>query len=538
MKLNFSKPSPISIIVLNISKNFYEIGTLEKEPKIFTLKEYEKKNSSFSYDSKYWLQLEKDIEEKKLFCNQIYVVVSSNFGFFHAESLLSIPESEIVSYLERKVNEDYGIKLSSYYYNFSIKPIDKTKILELVVAGIEKRMFGNLTKVLDKVGLEILNISIPQISILNLITGSEIVRNDIAGFLYMDEEIACFFILSDGYLRSYKQLSISQKTIFDSLHRTIYTTNGVVELNKERIENLVKKHGYPFDNGESDSISYEQLRFLLSPPLELLKDEIKFSISNYIKNNPTDKINKIYFIAWASEFKNLNRYLESKLSIKMVPLPFFKYCEDFLIEGKLNIDGNSILPLIGVLNETKLGELLLPDEYKLKKKAKKFRKIWIFITSGIFLFLFLIYIILQSNLVYYHHLIENAQTTLSNFKLNLAKINMIYKKEEKLAKSISKINDIISQQPDWIGIMKELSNITPSKIILDSIEKQKNSFIIMGHTISTSELPDVVVTKYIQTLEGSLYFKNVKLISSKRSISLPLPSFNFEIECIINSQEK
>jgi len=94
------------------------------------------------------------------------------------------------------------------------------------------------------------------------------------------------------------------------------------------------------------------------------------------------------------------------------------------------------------------------------------------------------------------------------------------------------INIISSGSINSGEIMKELSNLTPSYVLLDNLViKYKEPHIKLSGVI----LRGKKLSKFMSNLEGSSLFEKVKLIYSKKNKDYSHNSLNFEIVCNVKN---
>ena len=90
------------------------------------------------------------------------------------------------------------------------------------------------------------------------------------------------------------------------------------------------------------------------------------------------------------------------------------------------------------------------------------------------------------------------------------------------------INIISSGSINSGEIMKELSNLTPSYVLLDSLViKNKEPHIKLSGVI----LRGKKLSEFMSNLEGSSLFEKVKLIFSRKNKDYSQSSLDFEVVC-------
>lgn len=510
--------------IVSFKSNKYEIAEWEQYDDIYTLVSY-KKEPLAGKDLDFSQVLSTDLKSKK-----IYLLFSDKKTLFYAETLAWASEKQLSSYIKDKLAHQYNLDL--FFYRLLMRPVIRGKLAEVIIAGIEYEILDKILPFHSKDNFNIEDITILPLAILNIIENSQLGKEGNSLFLYLDDEQGLLFLTRDGYFVRYLELPFGLNRAYTCLQRSVYTEEGVKELTLPDSEELITSLGYPLGDGNYNGISYQQLRLLLSPFLELIKDEILKVISSFRHRNPGEDIKRICLLGKVVLFKNLASYIESKTEVKTLEVSASSLFSNFLIGKEITISLDSSLPFIAPLHKNRWKQILFPPQFRLQEKMRSLRRIILVSFITIITFVLFFYTLLQTVYIYYSHLRKNVSKTLSKIQVDSEKISQIEKYRKRLDKIVLQLNELYAQEPDWIGIMKELSYITPQEIILDNLEKRQDSLIIYGHIYSAPGFYDLIVSRYIENLLASKYFHDVKL-KARKTMQSPLAGLYFELQCLI-----
>ncbi len=105
----------------------------------------------------------------------------------------------------------------------------------------------------------------------------------------------------------------------------------------------------------------------------------------------------------------------------------------------------------------------------------------------------------------------------------------IFELKAQISKKRAIIEQILSPQPYWQEVLKEISNIVPFDITLTNLIVDKRNFILKGILSSEEEGKRAPLTVFIVKLENSI-FKNIEILDIKKD-ALSRNRILFEIKC-------
>lgn len=128
-----------------------------------------------------------------------------------------------------------------------------------------------------------------------------------------------------------------------------------------------------------------------------------------------------------------------------------------------------------------------------------------------------------------------AEAQIQQFSSMVHDINDYLEVKRKLEERESLLSRAIGRQPLWLGVLKELSRITPQEISLHRLEvkpgEAKKQLVITGEVVSEYTNLDLALSQYTLSMSESPFFSDVKMVSSERDVYSPIPKAIFQIVC-------
>lgn len=171
---------------------------------------------------------------------------------------------------------------------------------------------------------------------------------------------------------------------------------------------------------------------------------------------------------------------------------------------------------------------LLPTQIKVLYRLSTLRT---GIAVGLLLFavtLVFLYFVTRGKVKGYQGLLRRNESYVARFESNVTVMNELKKWEEMVKKREKTISEI-EREPLWHGVLKEISNIIPEGVLLESIRLFTSPDDEMGLNIKgnlTSEGSGF--SKFLIDLNGSPFFEDVVLVSRKKEKS---GEIGFELKC-------
>ena len=233
----------------------------------------------------------------------------------------------------------------------------------------------------------------------------------------------------------------------------------------------------------------------------------------------------------------LGAYLEEKLSIPYLNFEPFKLIPHISTEEGVEVDSSCLgLVLSFTLPEGKRYNYL-PPHYRIIKESHKLRnKVLVVLVVTVALFSFL-YGGVKLNSYYLNGMYRKAEEVYNELYPLIQNVEQVERLSKEIEDAREAINQIYSSYPDWVGILKELSNLTPQEIVLESLESGyedgKIYMLLEGNIVTGIGSLNLVLNQFIQALGSSAYVKEVRILTTKQISSEFINQLNFTLKCYL-----
>lgn len=450
-----------------------------------------------------------------------------------------IPGKEASNYCNRVITHEMGISSLNYYIDHRINRLERIDKVTGMFSAIKKEILDKIINVCIELQVEVGRIDTSLISAETLFSRLGLIpQQDSTMAIRMEENFTELFMLKDRFVVSYNVLNFGLRDIKFSLVRTIYTHTQPVEINFEQAEKIVNTLGYPEGDGDYLGISYHQLRILFLPALEIFAERVKSFIQKYKREYPGDEnVSNLYLMGKAKTMPGLGRYLEEKISIPYLNFEAPRLIPQVALEEGLEID-QEFLDLILALTLPEWKKYnYLPSYYRIIKERPMLRtKILIVLIVTIVLFSFL-YGGVKLNYYYLNEIYREAEEVYNEFYPFIQNVDEVEKLSKEIKNFREAINKAYSAYPDWVGILKELSNITPQEIILEKLESGEEEgriyMLLEGDVVTEIGSLNLVLNQFIQTLSSSPYIQEIRILATKQISSEFINKLNFTLKCYL-----
>ena len=169
---------------------------------------------------------------------------------------------------------------------------------------------------------------------------------------------------------------------------------------------------------------------------------------------------------------------------------------------------------------------LMPGSYKREgiKRLEKVSARMIFIAVTLFLTVFYIFNVAHE---------KTLNKVTSALKPEWEKLQEVQTLHSRIAQKNSIVSNTLKNQIPVYYLLKSLSNIIPGEIYLRSIKIENNArnIIIDGIAFEMGDIGEVIISKFIKSLEDSILFHNVLLESTQDVEVSKKKALEFEISC-------
>lgn len=309
-----------------------------------------------------------------------------------------------------------------------------------------------------------------------------------------------------------------------------------LKLNLTQAESVKKRWGIPLSEDRDfrieEGFSIAELLSIIRPTVERLSIEIKRSFEFYQRDLKGGKVKKIFLLGGTAELKGLREFLSHELGIEVEIGTFLENIrllpDQEKGEEKANISSTFAIAMGAALVDLK-GANLIPADIR-KESIRQLRiRLAKVITILVSSLLLLGYTFFQLQLNWSQKKINALKAQLAALGPQIEMSDRILELKAQISKKRAIIEQILSPQPYWQEVLKEISNIVPFDITLTNLIVDKRNFILKGILSSEEEGKRAPLTVFIVKLENSI-FKNIEILDIKKD-ALSRNRILFEIKC-------
>ncbi|MDP8233414.1 MAG: hypothetical protein P9M06_01235 [Candidatus Saelkia tenebricola] len=550
------------LCLIEIGGNYLRLAVVKKEEGKFLLQNFKSFYVQDGLSSPdFWMLFKKYVEEiYQADITSAYLLFSPSYVATCAKVLPLMPKTEALSHCFHVITHDAGIEFQDYYLGHRINKIEAQDLIAGMVSGVNKEVASRAVGILSDLEIEVLKVRTSTIATETLFSSLKLIpKEDSIGVLRLEKEYSEMFVLKDKFVVCCKTIDFGFKDIQKALIRAVYTKTGPVEISPQAARGIVNELGYPLGEGKhlikyrqrlgildkvshpaekesSFEITYQQLRVLLSPALDILYQELNVFIQEYRRGFTSEKISGIYLIGEGGEIKGLGEFIESKLSLPYLYFDPISISDDIALDPGIaqNLTAEAII-MLGCLYPDIKKYNLLPPHYKIIRETQK-AKNKVFLYLGMLLgFLLFFYFGIKLNISYMRKIVIDTKSVYSESVPVVEKVELVNELMHEVGELETSIAKIYSQYPDWIGILKELSNVTPDEITLSKIEDKTEGgvrvLLLNGSVIAEWGSPNAILSQFVEKLESTIYFKELKILNTKhKSYANEL---YFELKCLL-----
>ncbi len=402
--------------------------------------------------------------------------------------------------------------------------------LRIISAVSPLNVINQKIAILEKANLLALRFDITGHTIEDLLESTSMM-DDAEASLFLDVG-ACVTTMNffTGNLFQFaREISIGCDDLISAIAKPVTTSKGKLDLSLEDAELLKDKYGIVKGDSELGELPAPQLSAMMRPFVERLLREINNSISHFSKQFNV-KVGKIFLYNGAAKLKGLDEILRESLNIEIKTFnPFEKLTVQLSTDrsGCFENSKSDFVVAAGLALGGRRRFNILPTQMKLVHKLSAVR---MGITVGLLLLavtLFLSCLIVHIRVKGYRVLLQKNKSYLAPFKERLTSIDELGRWKGLVGEKEGLISRF-ERQPLWHGVLKEISNIVPEGIVLESIrlaspQDNEMSLDIKGHLV----LEEIAFSEFLIRLDNSSFFENVALISRKEERG----RISFELRC-------
>jgi len=464
------------------------------------------------------------LEKKALFkkCT-IRLAVSGPKVLLKRVLLPKMPPKEIETALRWQVKEEIPFPIQEVYLDFQeIQAIEKEgkHLLDLLVGIVHRELVDSFLAIGP---FEIHTIEPALLLLPHLFPFEK--RNDYA-LIDLGAATTHVGIFHEGMLEMAREIPIGGESLTQALTCEIMIGEKKCSLGKEEAEQAKRSYGISEEVSApsvGSEIPPEKLWVLMRPILERLLGDLERFFQFYEKRDPPREIQEVWVTGGGAGLQHLDDLLKRHLELAPQSLSFFNqfhFSAGFLkgqakeeLERRLGAAAAAALPRKGIIN-------FLPPSVKAVRQWR-FR---VRVVKRVSLFFVIFLVGFQAFFVVENALLKKEIRREKKVWEELASQRETYvrwmdqkKRVEKVAKTFS---TFIEREPLWEGVLKELSWVVPKEISLKEVKIEKNYRLhLKGEVGGSKESTEETLTHFLEALEESPFFSEIRLVSTEEAVS-------------------
>jgi type IV pilus assembly protein PilM len=407
---------------------------------------------------------------------------------------------------------------------------DGSKSIDLIFMAVNKKAIEEALSLMGGVNLTLDSINTVPGSLINLINyAKELDKDGPIAVVELGHTHTDICVFKDKKLIFTRQLPTGSNDITASMQVKVSTREGTTQLSHEEAERIKEEYGIPQEGQMIDTaegkLESNRLLSMMRPILEKLTESIRSSFAYIYDKLNEQEVRKIYLTGGGAELKNIDNFIKNELNVATEILSV-----EEVVSSSPHAAGDEkssfIIPLISAMAGEGKGVNFLPFDLR-KKNVEIIEQISLrLITICLFSVFLLAYLFVSMRYADYKRrermmqLHKSAIVQLKDYKTDIDNIE-------------SMISTIRGNRVEGTLVLKEISVRTPRNILLSEINySEGGDYLKLRGTIYAGQNEaGAILSQYIKTLENSLFFQSVNLVSSAASSQEEKPIFTFEINC-------
>lgn len=454
-----------------------------------------------------------------------------NLLFF---TLPRMDKKDLEGAVSMEVRKGASFPIEKSIYEFYAREVQYGEHQLRIISAISSRETVNSKiEVLQNANLLTLRLDIVGHAIENLLdsTGS-LSEEQTSLFLDIGAGITTMNFFTGNAFQFSRELSFGTDDLVGSIAKPVVTPEGRINLSLEDAEAIKTEYGIIEDDSKEmirGKIPASQLSAMMRPFVERLLREVSHSV-NHFRRQFDAKVGKIFLYGGAARIKRLDEVLKQNLEVEVSKFDPFQKMIVQLPEKQKEVFENFRLDFVvaaGLALGQKRKFNMLPMQIKVLHKLTTVRT---GIAVGLACFaitLLFSYLAVNASVKKYQDFIKTNESYLMPLEDKLKAMDKkdIWQEKVKARKDIIKQ---VGRQPIWHGVLKEISNIIPEGIVLETISLISRSEGGMGlNMVANLRSGEGALSDFLINLNRSPFFDNVVL----KSRTVESGEIGFELEC-------
>lgn len=475
--------------------------------------------------------IQKALSENKVLAKDAVLTFTDESTVIRRIDLPHVASDEIVDALKWQVKDMVHFDIEKGAIDFEllgeVQREDGAKFMQIIFTAIQKESLEKKIQILKAAGLNVVSVSMPPFglaSIIKIHDDPELSKGALVCEIgHTRTEVSIF---KNRALEFVRAVPVGASNISDVLqeHGITAADGSIVTLSKDEIEKVKKTIGISYeDTPVARGITTIQILSLMRPMLERCSKEISRSIEYYIQEYEKEGITAAYLVGGGSNLKNLERFLSEELKIPVKRMSLPRSIDVSRVNFKEE-DAVALIPLIGLTLGYKKRLNLLPHEYRVER-IEFIEKISLRATAIIAAFVLLALLFLVKFRV------DDYRYRLKSVRFQKSILGQIEDLQARVNERMIFMAQARTSEIPVEYIMKELSSVIPRNVVLDNLtlDQKAKTLDMRGVVYEPKGLAQDILTKFMEALERSKYFRDAQLVSVQGATMGREEISNFEI---------
>ncbi|MDO8749504.1 MAG: type IV pilus assembly protein PilM [Candidatus Omnitrophota bacterium] len=500
------------------SKEKYSIG-LDIGASSIKLAQFKQEEGVFSLIKVKSIDIEKNKEParilKELFSgpeaknSKVVALLDSPYSMLKRAIVPMMPDNELKEAVSLEAKNYFPFPIEDSLVDFEVigdLVENGVKKKEILVGVCPHKAIAERVRLFNELNLKPRVIINSALAMFNLLKFKKFKENLSVAAIDIGKSLSNLIIIRAHKLYFNREIPISGDDFTRALTSALSTASGKIELSYLEAERIKKEYGIPREiNSElvENKISHAQLHSLLMASLEKLATEIGRSFDFYREETGGIKVDRLILFGGSAMLKGLDKFLAKELAIEV---EVYNSWEGIKASKELNDhpEISRMAMAVGAGINKAEGINFLPFEIREDLKRLMERAALKAGLSAAITILVLTFVGLRLS-------VANLDKKINAVKSELSFLNTRFGE----AKERNLINDVLSVEPYWEDVFKEIGNGIPDEIYLTQMSAQGGSVTLKGVIASGRDQQDAF-SGFIRKLEAGI-FRNIKFSAAARA---------------------
>ncbi len=456
------------------------------------------------------------LSAEKLEDQKLILSINSPHTCFSQFVLPKIPKKELAETLKWKMKDEMTFPPEEVvldYRLFEMSAGEKAPRFSTLVTALPREVVDHFLKILPAAEPASFIPAFVPFSILSLPKSFPLSNHELIVVVDIGHSITEIAFYQDGKLSFLRKITFGGQILSQAMVQQLAIEGGHQALSMEEAERAKKEENL-FDSTSQNlvagKIEAHKLYALIRPELENLSSELGRSLDYYAQEHGTNAA-RIFLTGGTSRLKGLAQFLEQKFEIPIRRIELKRDIE--IADGIQKEDLDPYYRLISLVLDRK--DTHASPLTELTKSVERISHSISYMKTAVLVFIF--FLILAGGMSWRYQQIlrktESLRSQIANLKYGFGESKKIQELEAQIKQGDILTSIILSQEPYWEEVFRELAHAFPDNVILTDVSYEQNSLVLVGNILQTGTKASV--PKLLQTMEGPIFHK-VVLINTEQ----------------------